>query len=93
VVGHRVGEDLPGDERGVLVAQAARGDSGQVPARAVAQEHDPLGITTDRSGVLADPPQGREAVLHWYRERVLGSEPVVDRHHDASGLVPTGSGW
>ena len=50
-----------------------------------------VGIAAQLGSVLADPPQRRPRVVDALRERMLGRQPVVDRHHDGLGADGVGA--
>jgi hypothetical protein len=65
-----------------IVARQLRHDRGQVSARRVTRDGDPVRVTAELGGTLADPLQRGPAVLHCGGEGMFGGQPVADGHHD-----------
>ena len=85
-VDRRVDQHLRGDRRRAAVAGHQADDGGQVAAGAVAHDGQPVRVHRQLGRVLGDPLGGGVAVLGRDRERVLGRQPVLDRHDVDAGL-------
>ena len=86
-VAHRIDQDLERERRAARVARAQRAHRREVAARAVAADGDPRRVAADLRRVRDRPVERGPAVVERRRKRMLGREPVVDRHHDRARRV------
>src|SRR4029450_12818757 len=56
-------------------------------ARRIAADGEALGVGAERSRVVANVPEGRDAIIGWRGEGMLRRQPVIDRDHLAAALV------
>ena len=83
-------EELEAQRRAAAVAGQQREAGGESAAGALAVDADPLGVDAQLAGRGVQPPQRGVAVLDPGRERVLGGEPVLDRHHHDAEVAGEG---
>ena len=87
VVRDGIDQQLVAQRRAAAIARHQRHHGREVAARAVAADRDARGVDADLGALLGHPARGRVAILGPGRKLVLGSQPVVDRHHDATDRV------
>ena len=69
-----------------LVAGDEGGHRREVPAPGIAADRDPVRVDADLFGVIREPADRREAVVHRGWKGILRRQAVVDRDHHASGF-------
>ena len=84
-VGDRIDQDLSRQLRTAAVARTLGDHRGQVPARAVASNRDPIRVGTDVGRVIVKPVQACPRILDRGGKRILRGKAVVERKHNAFG--------
>ena len=79
-------QHLEADRRAAQVAGQQRGRRRQPPPGAGPAQGHPLGVDAERAGLGVQERQRGVAVVQAGRVRVLGGQPVLDRHHDRAGV-------
>src|SRR6185436_5813323 len=69
------------------VAKDLADHGGDGAARRIAADGEALRIGAERRCIVADVPEGRDTVVGWRREGMLGRQAIVDRDHLAAALV------
>ena len=93
VVGDRVDERLQRESGAPASRAMQRADRREVAAGTVAGDRERVTASPSNSDALrGDPLQRGPAVVERRRERVLGREPVLDRHDDRARCVRERSG-
>jgi len=86
-VDHRVDQHLAGQGDVGRAPEPERNRGRQVAARAFARDRDAFRVGAEAHRVGERPLRHRHAVVEARRERMLGREPVLDRHNGRAGAV------
>ena len=87
---HRIQQGLVPDDRTLVLSRHQSDDRGEVATGTLAHHADAAGVGAELVGMPGRPDQDRVAVFDAGGERMLGSQPIIDR--DDHGIRALGDG-